>query len=631
MGDLVEMGGARKPEEEQEQQQPTQPEGGIRAFDQEGREVIVPREEWRTNVLPNMLRELWDNPEQSYLLILNSLNDGFVDEVAEAAEHLSLTDPIPARGACIWGIVLIQQGKLDEAQIALEVYTEKHGDDGSVLTNLAKVYAGKGETAKAEETLWRALEIEPNLDNGLGWYVAQEQEKGGEPAARAALERVAALPGSWRALLWLARPALAAGDLPAAIELYREALSRANKMVQELGLPAIPGDFLMQMSGDLGGAGYLAELVELTGPAFVPEMHGLPVGNNLIKANYDLQNYAAAAQIVAALDGFQRPEWRDALNFWRQELAKVQGGALGAPVSGEVQIGMLRIDGPIWLPMGSPAWSLFGGEQARGEVSVTFLGGTAETPKAGPEGIDVRLADIMGRMTRSLPLFLAEQVAMRTAVQGRAMLPWATGPQSGFVISSSAWSDEQTAAAVGGQTGAPGVDPTASTYAVSVHLDATVEPWTAELAFIRVADGVRIGEMFAEFPASAPEDGLPGLADEVVELLDAVAPGAAVVSPRYEVPADQAFSGYLLRLEQLLAVRCASMDATGQGAPANFLNGERDILDGELKMCNDLPMNVPARLLLVETMSALMRVKPEVVEEYRERVEKLMEEQPLAV
>jgi hypothetical protein len=73
------------------------------------------------------------------------------------------------------------------------------------------------------------------------------------------------------------------------------------------------------------------------------------------------------------------------------------------------------------------------------------------------------------------------------------------------------------------------------------------------------------------------------------------------------------------------------MDATGQGAPANFLNGERDILDGELQMCTELPMNVPARLLLVETMSALMRVKPEVVEEYRERVEKLMEEQPLAV
>ncbi len=630
MGDLVEMGGARKQEDVQ-QEQPAQPEG-IRAFDQEGREVIVPREEWRTNVLPGMLKELWDNPEQSYLLILNSLNDGFVDEVADAAEHLALTDPIAARGACIWGIVLIQQGRLDEAEAALSGYLSQHGEDGSVLTNLAKVYAAKGEQAKSEETLWRALEIEPNLDNGLGWYVAQEQEKGGEAAAKAALDRVAALPGSWRALLWLARPALGAGDLPAAMSLYREALIRAGEMVQKLGLPAIPGDFLMQMSGDLGGSGHLAELVELTGPQFVPEMHGLPVGNNLIKANYDLGNYAAASAIVDALDTFQRPEWRDALGFWRQELAKVQGGALGTPVSGEVQIGMLRVDGPVWLPMGSPAWSLFG-EMPRGDVSVTFLGGTAETPKqpVGPEGLDPRLADRMGRMTRSLPLFLAEQVAMRTAVQGRAMLPWATGPQSGFVISSAAWTDEQTAAAVGGQTGAEGVDPTASTYAVSVHLDATVEPWTAELAFIRVADGTRIGEMFAEFPAGAPEDGLPGLADEVVELLDAVAPGAAVVSPRYQVPADAAFGGYLLRLEQLLAVRCASMDATGQGAPANFLNGERDILDGELQMCTELPTNVPARLLLVETMSALMRVKPEVVEEYRERVEKLMEEQPLAV
>ena len=44
----------------------------------------------------------------------------------------------------------------------------------------------------------------------------------------AALKRVAALPGSWRAQLWLARNALAQDDVAAAKLFYQEALSRMD-------------------------------------------------------------------------------------------------------------------------------------------------------------------------------------------------------------------------------------------------------------------------------------------------------------------------------------------------------------------------------------------------------------------
>src|ERR1700691_795861 len=39
---------------------------------------------------------------------------------------------------------------------------------------------------------------------------------------------------------------------------------------------------------DLGMHGLLPELLELTEPYFIPEVHGLQVGNNLIKANMEL-------------------------------------------------------------------------------------------------------------------------------------------------------------------------------------------------------------------------------------------------------------------------------------------------------------------------------------------------------
>lgn len=586
---------------------------GVRAFDQNGQEVMVPREEWRTNVLPGLVKEVWDQPDQLYMLILNSLNDGFVAEITDAAKHLREVDPIQGRGMCMWAIVLTQTDRLDEAERELETFTAAHGEDGSVLVNLARVYAARGDAEKAAATLWRGLEVEPNQDNGLGWYVGEAQERGGEAGAREALDQIAALPGSWRAQLWQARGALADGNLHKAKEHYNEALDRAPRPV--------PPDLLMQMSGDLGGRGHLLELLELTTPHFVPEMHGLPIGNNLIKAGVDTGNLQFAAAVKDALANFNRPDWKASLDFWDAEIGRRQtasGAPAGVPAGQQpqIQIGMLRVDGPVWLPPGSPARGLFG-EKMPGAV-VTFLGGTAESPET-PKEVQLQTADALGRLTRSLPMYLAEQVEMRTAARGRTMVPWAVGQApgqlSGFVVSSARWPDETAMQAV--------ADPAnTSEYVVTVHVDAEVEPWEASLVFVRAADGARIGELSAEFSPEHPEEGLPGLADEVVELLNVLGP--VEVPAAYRVPND--FGSYLRRLEQLLAVRCATME----GVSPQFLQGERGILEGDLALARADTTNIPARLLLVETMGAVARVKPEAVEAFRGEFDALRNEAPMA-
>lgn len=591
-----------------------QPVDGIRAYDQQGREVIVPRDEWRQNVLPGMVKEAWDSPDQLYMILVNSLSEGFFAEMEDAAKRLYETDPLPARGACMWGIVLTQAGRLDEAEEVLTGYAKNNPADGSVLLNLAKVYADQGHRDRADATLWTALETEPNLENGLGWYAANAQQQAvaeagdeaGQQAARAALEQIAAMPSSWRAQLWLARMELLAGTLERAKQFYTEALEHAPRPV--------PPDFLMQMSGDLGEGGHLRELIDLTHPNFVPEVHGLPVGNNLIKALVDSGDYAAADAIRNALQAQNRPDWQGPLGFWESEIARRRTGSAASQQQAaqpqQIQVGMLRVDGPVWLPPNSPGRRIFA--LAAPVASVTFFGGTAESP----EQPQPELADALGRLTRALPLFLAEQVEMRTAAEGRAMLPWAVGPNSGFVVSGARWPDETAVQAVS--------DPAASSdYVVSVHIDAEVDPWTAELAFLRTDTGVRIGELSVEFPAGKPEQAILQLADEVVDLLASM--GSAQTPEAYQLPDALSLRSYLLRLEQLMAVRCATMD----GVSPQFLSGEREILEAELELCLAQPSNVPVRLLLVETMGAMQRVRPEVVAEFRPRFDQLVVEQPL--
>ncbi len=415
---------------------------GVRAFDREGREVIVPRERWANEVLPAMVRQAWDEPEELYPVIVNSLNEGFVAEVTEAAAHLHAIDPVAARGACMWAAVLIRLERLVEAELVLTGCVDTHGENGPVLATLAQVCGAKGEAQRAQATLERAH-------------------------------------------------------------------------------------------------------------------------------------------------------------------------AAGLPEQG-VQIGMVRVDGPVWLPVGSPARGLFPVKAAEAPA-VTFLGGSAEAEAEGQP------SDELARMTRALPLYLAEQTEMRTGTAGRAILPWAVAVPGvrpgGFVVSGQRWPAETAVQATR--------DPAnGSEYVVTVHVDAEVEPWEATLEFLRVSDGAQIGELSAEFAPGSPEDGLPGLADEVVELLSAL--GAAEAARGYVVP--DRLGAYLAGLEHLLALRCEGM----AGGVVDAGTEVREALARGLELCAAEPENVPARLLLLETLGAAGRGRPEAGEEFRERVAQLNAQRPIA-
>src|SRR2546421_6697817 len=162
---------------------PAQDPNLIRVYDGYGRELFITKEQWRTNVLPGTIQSNWDKPEQLYSVIVGSLNDGFRSDVLEAAKHLYSIDTVPVRGACVWGIVLMEEGRFDEAEKVFRDFITKHGEDGSILTNLAKVYARRKDDAKAEQILWHALEVDPNQDNGLGWYWIMHKERSGENAS----------------------------------------------------------------------------------------------------------------------------------------------------------------------------------------------------------------------------------------------------------------------------------------------------------------------------------------------------------------------------------------------------------------------------------------------------------------
>ena len=68
----------------------------------------------------------------------------------------------PELGELPCSIVYLQSARPAQAEQVFTTYLNKHGEDGVVLTNLAKAQAAQGRDGEAEQTLWHALELDPN-------------------------------------------------------------------------------------------------------------------------------------------------------------------------------------------------------------------------------------------------------------------------------------------------------------------------------------------------------------------------------------------------------------------------------------------------------------------------------------
>jgi tetratricopeptide (TPR) repeat protein len=592
------------------------PHGGLRpqttpeqveVFDEFGRRLMVPIAAWR-ETMAGAMAAAKDDPDKLYGLILEALNLKMVHEVVGASKRLYEIDLNAERGACLRGIVLTESGEPAAAAEVLSSYLREHGPAGVILTNLAKAQVAMGLEAEASATLWQAMEADPNQENGLGWYAVREKELHGEPAYREALLRVAALPGSWRAQAWLARELLKEKKLGEAVGLYEEALARA-------GRPS-PTVLLQSVSGDLGKEGYTEQAMGMTLPFYDAKVHGLAVGNNLIKAALDLGRTAEAKRLLQELQELARPGWAQTLNYWESEIHRKKLEAQG-PVK-DATLSAYWIEGPVWLPIGSAGRTLFEGPEGE-RKKLVFLGSTVsvEEGAADREYFKGQLPDAAGRLSRSVPLLLAEESFAQLDFDVASLVLWVEG--AGFAVTGGPWS-EADASKYARDAGAVA--------AVVTHLQHTATGAEISLQVVRAEEGredepVFVMPMTFAHAGEAVSGLWAKLQDDLVQLFGSSR--RRVAMDRYIVPYGAAMGDYLLRLEQLLAVRCAGMD----GVPAAFLSGEREIVQGQIALAASATQSLPVRLMLHETLLRLKKLKPEVVAEVEVQVKLLHDRYPM--
>ena len=579
----------------------------VKVYDKYGKEVYITRKSWVEQILPDALEESRDDPDQLYGILVDALEEGVSSTLISYGELLRRTDPNPVRGGTLLSIIYMRSERLDEAESVLLELIAEHGESGIVLTNLAKVQSYRGDGELAEKTLWHALELDPNQENGLAWYIGIQRERDGAGAEVEGLRRLAAIDGSWRPQLGLARFELNRDKLAAARVLYEAALSRA-------GSPA-PGDMLMQISGDLGNHGYIAEVLELVEPKFIPAIHGLLVGGNLVQAHLEMGHFDEAKAVLNELYALDRPDWKATLRTFEAELDQARRAATQDMDSAPLSVIMAAFEGPLWTQDGSPLRAL-APKKDKEAPTVVFFGSTVFMNDAPSKAQDQPI-DLPGRISRGLPLMLAESVQLETDGQGIALIPWVQ--DHGFAVTGAMYEDSQLS-----QLAAEGS--LSADFVAAVTLDTRGPKWELVLHLVRVADSHAFADERVGF---APDEfGVAALSmmRKTRALLVREAGLHATVKPTwYTFPPAPGASEYLILLEQLLAVHCTGTERFEGGE----LAGEHQILDSALQLCLDNPTSDLFRVLLASLMHEMRAARPGMVEEYQHKLELLEHDHPL--
>lgn len=199
---------------------------------------------------------------------------------------------------------------------------------------------------------------------------------------------------------------LEAKDLPAAMAIYEEVLATAGDRA----------DVLVTISADLGVNGHVREIIELIAPHYDADRHGPATGLNLLQAYIAVRDAGAAQHVLDILFALNRPDLEDRLHGFSNAIAelihsaKVAGradaGTSGVPAE-ETKVNLVTISKPIWFyglePLAEQVLPPKAGRLRHVAFAQLAIPGVPDVL-----ALSARPEDGLGRLSRALPLWLAE-------------------------------------------------------------------------------------------------------------------------------------------------------------------------------------------------------------------------------
>jgi tetratricopeptide (TPR) repeat protein len=577
----------------------------IKLFDRYGRAYSVPLKQWQADFLPNAIKAAWSNPENLAQLIVQGIKEGVYIDLKDACQRLVEIDPNKDRAVCLSSLVLSEIGRSRGAKRLLTDHLKKFPDSPSVIMSLAKIHAMEGNLDLSYKLAIDALSIDPNEEGALQLYWQFRILEG-----RQALLEISQLPKSWRAKCYLAKIELEKDNPDNAIELYKEALKVCPK--------PYPDDLLTMISGELGNAGLLIEALDLTLARFDPQVHELPVANNIIKLLIDLGKPNDAKKLIKKLWHRDRADWKEALLFWESEAVNLDLETREPIEAPEIIVSTM--EAPIWLKNARNLKRVHDKEKTESE-KIAFLTASATIAE---EARKWGLSGACGRYSRALPCYWAEEVSLNTTARAYSMQ---VSLDDGTAILMGTEAEDEHYCLY-----ARNNDPI-SDYIVVSHIDTNpdrvenlknVSRWMVKAKLLRTIDGVCLQKFRAFFDPSSPKEGIEKLTKR---LLSAILIHTEAQPTRKEKSLNnpQPLENYLLRLEQLQSL---ALHYSMKNKGAEF-NGLHEFITGSMDMCLNNPDNTVCRLILAQCFQIAKNIDKGIEHQYSGKINNINSEYPL--
>lgn len=373
-------------------------EDTITIYDAYGRELQVTKEVWKNEILPQHIIEAHNNPNELYNTIYFAFEDGFFDQVLEATERLIEIDFDYERSHVTRGVILAKLNKNQEAQEVFENYLKKYGESSDILYNYAKLFDSKEHQL---DILERSLKLNQNQSHALEWYGNLKKETFGEDAYEKSLKKWAEFDQAWMPQFLLAQARLKKNKLEEAYKFFQEILSKTQNT-----------SAILHISAELGTAGKVDELIAFIEPVYSVEIHGLPVGYNLLEAYLQKEDTLKGTALLEQFFKLQLKNHKKklqeyAIKFFEKNKDNHEKKTIDTP-----EVSLYSLDKPIWYyGLNNPDW-LF--EEiplkSKKRIGLFPLTKVADTEfGTGPE-------DNTGKISRSVVYFLQDASFLNTTI-----------------------------------------------------------------------------------------------------------------------------------------------------------------------------------------------------------------------
>ncbi len=238
----------------------------------------------------------------------------------------------------------------------------------------------------------------------MGFFDRKPADQPVAPATPPATEKTSAAGGVLPQLA-AARDKLKAKDIAGAMAIYEGVLAGAGDRA----------DVLVTISGDLGTAGHVKELIELLAPRYDAQRHGAAAGINLLQAYLVTRNAEAAQHLLDLLFSLQQPALEARLVGFSNAVAELfvsegEAAAQQPMTETDAKVSLVSLSKPVWF-YGLEALAPHLLPQAEGKRRrVAF----AQCAVLGLDNAAARAAqpeEALGRLCRGLPLWFAETFA----------------------------------------------------------------------------------------------------------------------------------------------------------------------------------------------------------------------------